>query len=250
MGSSSRSLFLKNDAPRTTARSPRPPPPPLSGRQQLRKLQNDGIGLPEELTRVKLPINFPSFSAKIAPRHCLRRIDLQWFVEAGHPKGLLIAERCYDHVKTKPLWRSTLVSGGMSIVRGKAKARINMAFLQALSSMGYDADGKKVDPTKPHYPERVGNSSDAWRKKVVKLHGSLQIHSTDALGVLNRSFDQLCRVCEAVVRSMEEELGQTADGQKAWISDRARSSSGGSRQYQDSTRDTRGGKRPGKRYGR
>lgn len=203
-----------------------------------------------DLTRLKPSINFPNFGVRIAPRHCLRQIDLQWFVDTGHPKALLIAERCYDHVKTKPLWKSTLVSGGVSIVRGKAKARINMAMLQALSNMGYNADGRKVDPTKPHYPDRVGNSSDAWRKKVVKLHGSLQIHSNDALHVLNRSFDQLLRVCEAVVRSLEEELGRTADGQKAKMSDGARSSSGGSRQHQDSARDTQGGKWPRKRYGR
>lgn len=167
------------------------------------------------LERLKLSQGLKNFGIRIAPSHCLRLIDEQWFTDSGHPKGLMIAERCIDHDKTKPLWRATLVSGGLSIVRGKAKARINTALSQALCNMGYDRDGRKVDPTKPQYPERVGDSRNAWRKSIVELRGTAQIHSNDALDVLNRPFTELRRLLEGAVRSFEEVMGRNAAGQSA-----------------------------------
>lgn len=188
--------------------------------------------MPRDLKRVRLSTPIRNFGINIGPRHCLRQMDLDWFGEIAHPKGLLIAERCYDLARTKPLWASTLVMGATPVVRGKAKARVNMALRQALANMGYDAEGRKVDVTKPHYPARVGDGADAWRKKIVKVQGSLHMHAHDALDILNRPFDQLRRAFEQVVRNMEEEMGRTADGQKANMM-----SSGKPRQHFDSAKD-------------
>lgn len=209
----------KKDVPNSAAR-PSQPLAALTGSQQLRRLQNDGIGQPGDLTRLSLP-QFPrNFSVRIAPRHCLKHTDLQWFTEPGNVKGLLITEQCYDLDKTRPLWKSTLISGGQSIVRGKAKARLDVALLQALSNLGYDAHGKKVDSSKPSYPERVGDRRDAWRKEIVALYGTVHIQSHDALDALKRPFPELRRMFEAAVRSFEEVMGRDAAGKKASSSDK------------------------------
>lgn len=156
-----------------------------------------------------------NFSMKVAAQHCLKHTDLQWFTDPLHVKGLLITEQCYDMEKTRPLWKSTLISGGQSIVRGKAKARINMALLQALRNMGYDAHGRKVDSSKPSYPERVGDSRDAWREDIVELYGTIHIQSHDALDALNRPFALHLKMFEAAVRALEEEMGRNAAGERA-----------------------------------
>lgn len=196
------------------------PPHASTGWGQLKSLRNHGIGLSGDLTRLQIDQGRKNLGFRIAPYHCIKRIEQQWFTETGHPKGLLIAERCYDHDKTKPLWKATLVTGGLAIVRGKAKARINMALMQALRNMGYDRDGRKVDPTKPSDPAWARKSRHDWRKEIVELYGTLHIHSQDALDILNQPFADLRGLCERAVFSMEGKMGRTTADKQTKVSGR------------------------------
>lgn len=213
--SGSRSLASQSpssSSPKNPARDGPARPSPLqymTRAEQLGSLQKAGIGLPSSLTR--LPKVLPNFSIQISPRHCLRFIDMPWFNNVGHPKGLLISAWNLDHNKTKPLWKATLISGGQSIVRGKAKARVNVAFLQALRNMGYDGEGRKVDPTMP----RGGGNRDAWRRKIAELHGTVQLRGSNALEVWNRPIQDMRKAFEGAIRTMEETMGMTAAGKKA-----------------------------------
>lgn len=192
-----------------------------SGRAQLRQLKINGVGLPSELTRLQASRN-PFVSFRASPRHCLRFIDLQWFGEPGHSKGYLIKERCFDQEKARLLWKATMVTGPeRPIIRGKAKARINMAFLHALRNHGYDANGKRLVRSSlerippDHRPRPNRDGRDAWRQDVVDLYGTLQIHSGAALDVVNMAFTKLRTFCESAVRAMEESMGRNADGRLA-----------------------------------
>lgn len=178
------------------------------GRQRLEELSAHNIGIYNEQKPVR-KLNWNTINVKIGHRHTVQRFDMDYFAGFGRAYTEAVCRR-YLAENVRPLWWSAkLVVGQSPVVRNKGSSRLNVAFREALRDAGYDVEGWRVgDP-------EDGQQSQPWRKKIVQLYGSVEVAAHQVEALSNTKFSGLQAHFAKVVKSLEEELGKTADGSNA-----------------------------------
>lgn len=242
----------------TDSLAPRPPPPFGSNKQRSRNLlellHEHGIGSNSEI-RSMTSVFQHEIWVKAAPRHAVCFNDMRYFTNTGHPFAEAIVRRYLREHGERPLWLKTAAIGedSKSIVRGKAKHRVNAALKQALQNAGYDAHGRRVSEAEwaRHCAARGCEpvvKKGSWRRQIVELHGTVDLVAKDPKRIHMMPFVELLAHFEMVVGKFEEWMGRTEE-------DVRRGRVGGGlgvekRRGQDKSQDRGSKKKPNRDLGR
>lgn len=183
------------------------------GSELLNQLAQNGIGLTSILESTK-KLSAWGIGFRLASQHSVSFNDLRYFTVAGHGGLEAIVRRCLSHHEERPLWANITARGEVkAIVRGKAANRISAALKQSLQSAGYNAYGRRMsdedwqrhcrvlgwDPEKAIAPRR---------RRVVQLHGTVDIVAYEAKKIHQVSFADLRVHFDKVVLTLEEVMGR------------------------------------------